>query len=95
MFGVQWGLVLKHIEVKEVKKGVDLDTIHSALQSDSKDWGNYRDSNFEINRGKYAKDKVLNTWYDYNNENGLTGCVTYANGKSRKVSASSSSNKIL
>ena len=95
MFGVQWDLVLKHIEVKEVAKGTALATIQSALRTDSKDWGNYRDASFVINRGKYAKNGELTTWYNYNNESGLANCVTYANGTSTKVSASSSGNSIL
>ena len=95
MFGVQWDLVLKHIEVKEVAKGKELAEIQKALRSDSKDWGNYRDASFVINRGKYAKNGALTTWYNYNNESGLANCVTYANGTSTKVSASSSSNSIL
>ena len=33
MFGVQWDLVLKHIEVKEVAKGTALATIQNALRS--------------------------------------------------------------
>ena len=94
MFGVQWDLVLKHIEVKEAK-GTALATIQSALRSDSKDWGNYSNASFTINRGKYAKFGELSTWYNYNNESGLTGCVTYADGRSTKVSASSGSNSIL
>ena len=44
MFGVQWDLVLKHIEVKEVAKGTALATIQSALRSDSSSWGNYASS---------------------------------------------------
>ena len=44
MFGVQWDLVLKHIEVKEVAKGTALATIQSALRSDSSSWGNYDSS---------------------------------------------------
>ena len=93
MFGVQWDLVLKHIEVKEVAKGTALATIQSALRSDSKDWGNYYNASFEINRGKYAKYLTLTTWYNYNTA--LANCVTYANGTSTKVSASSSNNSIL
>ena len=93
MFGVQWDLVLKHIEVKEVAKGTTLATIQSELRSDSKDWGNYCNASFEINRGKYAKNGALTTWYNYNTA--LADCVTYANGTSTKVSASSSSNTIL
>ncbi len=93
MFGVQWDLVLKHIEVKEVAKGTALATIQSALRSDSKDWGNYKNASFVINRGKYAKYGALTTWYNYNTA--LADCVTYANRTSTKVSASSSSNTIL
>ena len=93
MFGVQWDLVLKHIEVKEVAKGTTLATIQSALRSDSKDWGNYIDASFTINRGKYAKYGALTTWYNYNTA--LANCVTLENGISKKVLASSSSNSIL
>ena len=95
MFGVQWDLVLKHIEVKEVANGTALEKIQSALRNDSKDWGNYCDATFTINRGNYAKYGALTTWYNYNNESGLANCVTYANGKSTKLSASSRSNSIL
>ena len=94
MFGVQWDLVLKHIEVKEVANGTALATIQRALRTDSKDWGNYRDASFEINRGKYAKyGEESSTWNNYNTA--LENCVTYANGISTKVSASSNSNSIL
>ena len=94
MFGVQWDLVLKHIEVKEVKKGTVSSKIKSALTSDSKDWGNYRDSSFEINRGKYAKNGALSSeWNNYNTA--LTDCVTYENGKSTKVSNTDYGNSIL
>ena len=94
MFGVQWDLVLKHIEVKEVAKGTALATIQSALRSDSSSWGNYYNASFEINRGKYAKyGEESSTWNNYNTA--LENCVTYANGISTKVSASSNSNSIL
>ena len=93
MFGVQWDLVLKHIEVKEGTDATKLATIQSALRSDSTGWGNYYNASFEINRGKYAQYGALTTWYNYNTA--LANCVTYANGKSTKVSASSSSNSIL
>ena len=94
MFGVQWDLVLKHIEVKEGTDATKLAEIQKALRSDSKDWGNYRDASFKINRGKYAKyGAVSSEWNNYNTA--LANCVTYANGTSTKVSASSSSNSIL
>ena len=69
MFGVQWDLVLKHIETKEVEKGTALATIQSALRTDSKDWGNYKNASFTINRGKYADYKsytLSTTWTPYN-----------------------------
>ena len=93
MFGVQWNLVLKHIEVREVKKGVALATIQGELKKDSSSWGNYYNASFTIDRGKYAKYGAISTWYNYDNE--LEGCVTYADGTSKKVSASSNSNAIV
>ena len=69
LFGVQWDLVLKHIEVKEVAKGTALATTQNALRSNSKSWGNYRDAGFIINRGKYADCKTWKqstTWTPYN-----------------------------
>ena len=93
MFGVQWDLVLKHIEVKEVKSGVELATEQKLLRGNSTSWGNYYNSNFIINRGEYAKSGALDTWYKYNTA--LANCVTYANGISAKVAATSSSNAIL
>ena len=90
MFGIQWYLVFKHIEVKEVEKGTALATIQSAFMTDSKDWGNYYNSSFTINRGKYENDGV---WYNYNVA--LANCVTYTNGISTKVQATSNSNLIL
>ena len=39
------------------------------------------------------KSGALSTWYNYNTA--LANCVTYANGTSTKVSASSGSNSIL
>ena len=69
MFGVQWDLVMKHIEVKEVANGTAIDTIQSALRSDSTGWGNYCDATITINRGKYADGKsytLSTTWTPYN-----------------------------
>ncbi len=69
MFGVQWDLVLKHIEVKEVANGTALEKIQRALRNDSKDWGNYYNASFTINRGKYADYKsysLSTTWTPYN-----------------------------
>lgn len=56
MYGVQWDLVLKYIETKEVARGTELTTIQNALNSDSTSWGNYADSEFTVSNStsKYA-----------------------------------------
>ena len=48
MFGVQWDLVLKYIEVKSVENGIELATIQSALTKDSTDYGNYSNSTYTL-----------------------------------------------
>ena len=47
MFGIQWDLVLKHIENKQGKTQAE-------LKNDSTTWGNYENATFEITKGKYA-----------------------------------------
>ncbi len=81
MFGVQWDLVMKFLETK----GVSQDD----LRSDSTSWGNYRNSTFTLNRGKYAQYNKLSTWYNYNQD--LANCVQ----SSVKQGASDSTNSIL
>ena len=49
MFGIQWDLVLKHIETKQGKTQED-------LKSYSTTWGNYNNATFEIAKGKYSTD---------------------------------------
>ena len=93
MFGVQWNLVLKHIETKIGNSNL-ISNEKNILTEDSTSWGNYYDASFEINRGKYAKcTALISTWNDYNTE--LANCVTYTNETSTKVVATSSSNAIL
>ena len=46
MFGIQWDLILKHLETNGIEKG--------ELITDSSDWGNYRNVAFNINRGGYS-----------------------------------------
>ena len=62
MFGVQWDLVLKHIEVKEVAKGTTLATIQSALRSDSSSWGNYYNGSSVILTGSNEAYKKMNIY---------------------------------
>ena len=47
MFGIQWDLVLKHIENKQGKTQAE-------LKNDSTTWGNYNNATFEITKGKYS-----------------------------------------
>ena len=49
MFGIQWDLVLKHIENKQGKT-------QEELKNDSTTWGNYSNATFEITKGKYSTD---------------------------------------
>ena len=49
MFGIQWDLVLKHIETKKGKT-------QEELKTKSTDWGNYSDATFNITKGKYSED---------------------------------------
>ncbi len=47
MFGIQWDLVMKFIEEKGGKT-------QEELKTNSKEWGNYRDISFDVNRGLYT-----------------------------------------
>ena len=49
MFGIQWDLVMKHIETKN-KNGKTYDE----LKSNSTSWGNYSDAEFTVTKGKYS-----------------------------------------
>ena len=48
MFGIQWDLVMKHIETKQGKTKEE-------LKNKSTDWGNYLDAKFDITKGKYSE----------------------------------------
>ena len=61
MFGVQWDLALKYIETKNA-------TSQANLTSDSTTIGNYYNSEFILNRGKFAQYELLSNWYNYNND---------------------------
>lgn len=55
MFGIQWDLVLKHLNVRG-------GLTSAQITSNSSDWGNYRNSSFTIDRGEWAKFKQWRTW---------------------------------
>ena len=65
LYGVQWDLTLKYIENK---KSQTVSDIKSQLKQDSSKIGNYRNSQFELSRGKFAQSGVLSKWYDFNSE---------------------------
>ena len=83
IFGLQWDLVLKYIETKNPAQ-------KSNLLTNSTSIGNYCNSNFELNRGKFAKYNELSDWKAYNSEEKPT-LVT----GSQKKEQSSNENGIL
>ena len=83
IYGVQWDLILKYIESKEV-------TTKDNLTSNSIAFGNYYNANFLLNRGKFAQYNALLNWFDYNSEEKkdlVTG--------NKKQAQNSASNSIL
>ena len=74
LFGVQWDLVLKYIEVKtvdaveEANKNTVKAQIIKALKNDSTNIGNYYNSEFTLSRGKFAQFNNLTNWYSFDSE---------------------------
>ena len=52
MFGIQWDLVQKYIEAKEVAQGTAIGTIQAQLKTNSTSWGNYNYSLYNITNEK-------------------------------------------
>ena len=96
IFGIQWDLILKYIEEKtvelaeEANKNTVRTDIKSKLTSNSTTIGNYYNSEFTLNRGKFATYNDLSDWKSYNSEEKPT-LVT----GSQKQAQSSNSNAIL
>ena len=89
MLGVQWDLVLAFMH----NKGNIDDSI---LTSNSTTMGNYYNSTFDLNRGKYAQyGKLGNTWNNFDNELGSIVSRNETTGKMKKTEQSSSSNAII
>ena len=87
MFGVQWDLVIKHLENKGVSTSpTDL------LKGDSSTWGNYYNQVFNIDRGKYSQASPWNSFIEYTTP--ATNKVTVNNNVSRKI-GTTSAKKIL
>ena len=74
IFGIQWDLTLKYIEEKtvELAEEANKDTVRAdiknKLTSKSTEIGNYYNSAFILNRGKFAKNGELSDWKAYNSE---------------------------
>ncbi len=93
MFGVQWDLVLAFMS-KDTEK-INQDTLKELI-SDSTAIGNYYNSTFDLNRGKYAQyGQLRNTWKNFDSALGSIVVSNETTGKMKKTEQSSSSNGIL
>ena len=91
MFGVQWNLVLAFMS-KDTAKITSTDV----LTSNSTTIGNYYNSTFDLNRGKYAQNGQLgNPWKNFDSALGSIVVSNETTGKMKKTEQSSSSNGIL
>ena len=91
MFGVQWDLVLAFMS-KDKSKITDA----TILTSNSTTIGNYINSTFDLNRGKYAQYGQLgNEWKNFDSALGSIVVSNETTGKMKKTEQSSDSNSIL
>ena len=91
MFGVQWDLVLAFMS-KDTAKITSTDI----LTSDSATIGNYYNSTFDLNRGKYAQQgKLGNPWNNFDSALGSIVVSNETTGKMKKTEQSSLFNGIL
>lgn len=60
MFGIQWDLILKYIETKGVLASKER-IPKEYIKDFSTNWGNYRNAEFSVKRGKYLK-REEGTW---------------------------------
>ena len=83
MFGIQWDLVLKYLEVKEAKTKAE-------LRTDSATWGNYPDATFDVVRGKYTTiPTTANSWLTVNNSYAKpSSSVLFSTGATNRNSVS-------
>ena len=66
LFGIQWDLTCKFLEAKGTNLGATAEERKNAIKSDSTVWGNYKNSTFNITKGKYSS----NTGNSYTEING-------------------------
>ena len=93
MFGVQWDLVLAFMSKDTTK--VNQENLKELI-SDSTTIGNYYNSTFDLNRGKYAQNGQLgNEWKNFDSALDSIVVSNEATGKMKKTEQSSYSNSIL
>ena len=91
MFGVQWDLVLAFMSKDTAKI-----TSTKDLTQNSTTIGNYYNSTFDLNRGKYAQyGKLGNTWKNFDSALGSIVVSNETTGKMKKTEQSSHSDGIL
>ena len=91
MFGVQWDLVLAFMS-KDTAKITSTDV----LTKNSTTIGNYINSTFDLNRGKYAqRDQLGNPWKNFDSALGSIVVSNETTGKMKKTEQSSHSDGIL
>ena len=91
MFGVQWDLVLAFMSKDTAKI-----TSTEDLTQNSTTIGNYYNSTFDLNRGKYAQyGKLGNTWNNFDSALGSIVVSNETTGKMKKKEQSTYSNSIL
>ena len=87
LFGIQWDLVCKYLEVKE-EWDTTTNTASYYLNTNSASWGNYADSSLTLNRGKYlVGGSDSNTWtaFDVDTENYVTNKQTSDNTSYKQI----------
>ncbi len=59
MFGLQWDLVCKHLEVKGENPGTSADSLQTAIKEKGTDLGNYSDASFSVTNvdAMYSEDR--------------------------------------
>ena len=93
MFGVQWDLMLAFMSKDTTK--VNQENLKELI-SDSATIGNYCNSTFDLNRGKYAQNGQLgNEWKNFDSALGSIVVSNEATGKMKKTEQSSYENGIL
>lgn len=93
MFGVQWDLVLAFMSKDTTK--VNQENLKELI-SNSTTIGNYLNSTFDLNRGKYAQyDQLENPWKNFDRALGSIVVSNETTGKMKKTEQSSYSNGIL